>query len=87
MKTLRILRSIKFFHKTYKKQQVRGPFTSSEIEKQREFLIKEEKHRYSKCERFELSKQQLSEEGLYSLTVVRVSNSCTKKVQISRKIN
>ena len=48
---------------------MRSPLASSQTEKQREFPIKEEQHRYSKCERFGLRKQQLnlklSEEGLY----------------------
>ena len=69
LKTLRILSWIKRFLTGCKKQQERGPLTSSEIENQREFLIKEEQHRYSKCKKFELSKQhlnlKLSEEGLY----------------------
>ena len=50
-------------------KQVRRPLKSSEIENQREFSIKEEQHPYSKCETFELSKQELNlklnEEGLY----------------------
>ena len=69
MKSLKILSWIKRFLTNCKKQQERGPLTSSEIENQIEFLIEEEQHRYSKCEKFELSKQQLklklSEEGLY----------------------
>ena len=69
LKTVRILSWIKRFLTNCKKQQERGPLTSSEIENQIEFLIEEEQHRYSKCEKFELSKQQLnlilSEEGLY----------------------
>ena len=69
LKTLRILSWIKHFLTNCKKQQERGPLTSSEIENQKEFLIKEEQHRYSKCEKFELSKQQLnlklSKEGFY----------------------
>ena len=69
LKTLRILSWIKRFLSNCKKQQVRSPLTSSKTEYRREFLIKEEQHRYSKCEKFELSKQQLnlilSEEGLY----------------------
>ena len=69
LKTLRTLSWIRRFLTSCKKQQVRGPLTSSEIENQREFLIKEEQHRCSKCENFELSQQQLnlklSEEGLY----------------------
>ena len=60
MKTLRILSWIKRFLTDCKKQQERGPLTSSEIENQREFLIKEEQHRYSKCKKFELSKQRLN---------------------------
>ena len=69
LKTLRFLSWIKRFLTNCKKLQLRGPLSSSEIEKQREFLIKEEQHQYSKCERYELSKQQLnlklSEEDLY----------------------
>ena len=69
LKTLRILSWIKRFLTDCKKQQERGPLTSSEIENQREFLIKEEQHRHSKWKKFELSKQhlnlKLSEEGLY----------------------
>ena len=69
LKTLRILSWIRRFLTNCKKQQVRGPLTSSEIENQREFLIKEEQHRYSKCEKFELSQQRLnlklSQEDLY----------------------
>ena len=69
LKTLRILSWIKRFLSNRKKQQVRSPLTSSKTEYRREFLIKEEQRRYSKCEKFELSKQQLnlilSEEGLY----------------------
>ena len=53
LKTLRILSWIKHFLTNCTKQQVRGSFTSSEIENQREFLIKEEQHQYSKCEKFE----------------------------------
>ena len=68
LKTLRILSWIKLLLTNCKKIQVRGPLTSSEVEKQREFPIKEEQHRCSKCERFELRKQQLnlevSEQGL-----------------------
>ena len=60
LKTLRILSWIKRFLTDCKKQQERGPLTSSEIENQREFLIKEEQHRYSKCKKFELSKQHLN---------------------------
>ena len=52
-----------------KKQQVLIPLTSSEIENKREFHIKKEQHRYSKCEKFELSRHQLNlklnQEGLY----------------------
>ena len=55
LKTLRILSWIRCFLTNCKKKQVRGPLTSSEIESQREFLLKEEQHRYSKCEKFELS--------------------------------
>ena len=66
LKTLRILSWIKRFLTNCKKQQVRDPLRSTKIENQRQFLIKEEQHRYSKCEK--LSKQQLnlklSEEGL-----------------------
>ena len=69
LKTLRILSWIKRFLSNCKKQQVRSPLTLSKTEYRRGFLIKEEQHRYSKCEKFELSKQQLnlilSEEGLY----------------------
>ena len=69
MKSLKILSWIKRFLTNCKKQQERGPLTSSEIENQREFLIKDEQYRYSKCEKCELSKQQLnlklSEESLY----------------------
>ena len=69
LKVLRILSWIKRFLTDCKKQQVRGPLTSSEIENQIEFIIKEEQHRYSKCAKSELSEQQLnlklSEEGLY----------------------
>ena len=54
LKTLRILSWIKRFLITCKKQQVRVPLTSTTIENKREFLIKEEQHRYSKCEKFEL---------------------------------
>ena len=60
LKTLRILSWIKRFLTDCKKQQERGPLTSSEIENQREFLIKEAQHRYSKCKKFELSKQHLN---------------------------
>ena len=60
LKTLRILSWIKRFLSNCKKQQVRSPLTSSKTEYRREFLIKEEQHRYSKCEKFELSKQQLN---------------------------
>ena len=49
LKTLRILSWIKRFLTTCEKQQVHGPLTLSEIESQREFLIKEEQHRYNKC--------------------------------------
>ena len=69
LKTLRVLSWIKHFLTSCKKQQERGPLISSEIENQREFLIKEEQYRYSKCEKCELSRQQLnlkvSEESLY----------------------
>ena len=58
LKTFRILHWIKRFLINYKKQQVRGQLKSSEIENQREFLIKEEQRRYSKCEKIELSQQQ-----------------------------
>ena len=65
----RILSWIKRSLANCRKQQVRGPLTSSEIENQREFPVKEEQHWYSKCETFELSKKQLNlklnEEGLY----------------------
>ena len=60
LKTLRILSWIKRFLTDCKKQQERGPLTSSEIENEREFLIKEEQHRYSKCKKCELSKQHLN---------------------------
>ena len=77
LKTLRILSWIKRFLTKSKKQQERGPLTSSEVEDQREFLIKEEQHRYSNCEKFELSKQQLnlkiSAEGLYVTVVSKES--------------
>ena len=91
LKTLRILSWIKRFLTNCKKQQERGPLTSSEIENQRGFIIKEEQHRYNECEKFELSKQQLnlklSEEGLLQSYPWIVSNFHTKRVQISRKIN
>ena len=54
LKTLRILSWIKRFLINCKKQQVRVPLTSTTIENKREFLIKEEQHRCSKCEKFEL---------------------------------
>ena len=77
LKTLRILSWIKRFLTKSKKQQERGPLTSSEVEDQREFLIKEEQHRYSNCEKFEVSTQQLnlkiSEEGLYVTFVSKES--------------
>ena len=57
LKILRILSWIKRFLINCKKQQERDPLTSSEIENQGEFLINEEQHRYSKCEKFEVSKQ------------------------------
>ena len=57
LKILRILSWIKRFLINCKKQQERGPLTSSEIENQGEFLIKEEQHRHSKSEKFEVSKQ------------------------------
>ena len=57
LKTLRIFSWIKRFLTNCKKQQVRGPLTSSDIENQREFLIEKEQYRYSKCEKFELSQQ------------------------------
>ena len=57
LKTLRILSWIRRFFTNCKKLQMGGPLKSSEREKQREFRIKEEQHRYSKCERFKLSKQ------------------------------
>ena len=69
LKTLRILNWKRRFLTNCKKEQVRDPLTLSEIENQKEVLIKEEQHRYSKCEKLELSQQQLnlklSEEGLY----------------------
>ena len=69
LEIVRILSWIKLFRTNCKKQQVRGPLTTSEIENQKEFLIKKEQHRYGKCEKFEVSQQQfnlkLSEEGLY----------------------
>ena len=68
VKTLWTLSWIKRFLTNCKKQQERGALASNEIENQREFLIKEAQHRYSKREKFELSKVQLnlklSEEGL-----------------------
>ena len=68
LKTLWTLSWIKSFLTNSKKQQERGGLASNEIENQREFLIKEAQHRYSKREKFELSKVQLnlklSEEGL-----------------------
>ena len=45
LKTLRILSWIKRLLTNCKKQQKCGPLTSSEIENQTEFLIKEEQHR------------------------------------------
>ena len=45
LKILRILSWIKRFLTNCKKQEERGPLKSSEIENQREFLIKEEQHR------------------------------------------
>ena len=69
LKTLRILSWKKRFLTNCKKQQKYSPLTSSEIENQTEFVSKEEQHRQSKYEKFELSKEQLnlklSEEGLY----------------------
>ena len=66
---LRILSCTKRFLTNCKKQQVYSPLTSSKIENQRGFLIKKKRHRYSKCEKFELSQQQLnlklSEKGSY----------------------
>ena len=69
LKRSRILSWIKRFLTNCKKQQVHGPLTSSKIENQREFLFKEEQHRYSNCQKFEFRQKQLnlklSEEGLY----------------------
>ena len=45
LKTLRILSWIRGFLTNCKKQEERGPLKSSDIENQREFLIKEEQHR------------------------------------------
>ena len=45
LKTLRILSWIRGFLTKCKKQEERGPLKSSDIENQREFLIKEEQHR------------------------------------------
>ena len=59
-KALRILSCIKRFLTSCNKQQTRGPLTSSEIENQIEFLIMEDQDRSSKCEKFELSQQQLN---------------------------
>ena len=60
LEILRILSWIKLYLTNCKKQQVRGPLTSSEIENQKEFLIKKEQHRYGKCEKFEVSQQQFN---------------------------